>query len=124
MPQSPFGRHLGIELVDIGDERATAVLEVSPEVSNAQGGLHGGAVATLIDVVSGTAALFGDGRGLRRRSTVSMTVQFLDTVASGRATAEAVVIRRGRSISVCEVRVRDDEQRLVATALVTYRINS
>jgi acyl-CoA thioesterase len=124
IPTSPFARHIGIALDSVGDERATASVSVAPDVMNAQGGLHGGVVATLIDFVSGNAAIFANGGTIRRRSTVSMTVQYLDGVKSGRVEAEAVVVRRGRSLSVCEVRVRDDRGKLVATALVTYRIDS
>jgi uncharacterized protein (TIGR00369 family) len=123
-PPSPLAVTMGIQLVSVGDERSIATLETAPEIANAKGGLHGGGVATLIDFVSGTAVMLGDGGPVTRPlSTVSMTVQFLDQVRTGSVRAEAVVIRRGRSLSVCEVRVHDDQGRLVATGLVTYRIN-
>jgi uncharacterized protein (TIGR00369 family) len=125
LPTSPFARTIGIELLTVGDERATASLTTNPAIANAQGGLHGGGVAALIDFASGTAVMVGDGGpATRPRSTVSMTVQYLEGVRSGTVVAEGIVIRRGRSLCVCEVRVHDDRDRLVATALVTYRMNS
>lgn len=121
---SPLERLLGISLVKVEAESATLQLDVAPDVINRQGGLHGGAVSTLIDIAGATAVLYGNGGAMRRNATVSMTVQFLEAVRDGTVLAHAQVIRRGAAISVAEVRVSDEQHRLVATALVTYRLNS
>jgi uncharacterized protein (TIGR00369 family) len=123
MQWSPLAHAIGVEVVDIGDEQATLSVDVRPDNRNRFGHLHGGAVATLIDAAGGVAALYGDDRGMRRSSTVSMTVQFLD-IAEGRVEARAEVIRRGGRLTVCEVKVRDARAVLVATGLVTLRIDS
>jgi uncharacterized protein (TIGR00369 family) len=114
---------LGISLVAVGAESATLRLDVGPDVINRQGGLHGGAVSALIDIAGATAALYGNGGEMRRNATVSMTVQFLEAVLDGTVLAHASVIRRGAAITVADVKVTDDRDRLVATALMTYRLN-
>ena len=62
---------------------------------------------------------------VRRGTTVGFTVNYL---AAGRGTdliAEGRVINRGKSLCVCEVKVygAGEEGALVASALVTYKID-
>jgi len=52
----PLARHLGITLFDIGDGYAEGTMEVKPELLNAYGITHGGAVFALADAVFGAAS--------------------------------------------------------------------
>jgi uncharacterized protein (TIGR00369 family) len=122
--ESPLGFTLDVRLLGFGPERVSLQMPIRPDISDHHGMLHGGAVAALIDMAAGTAVLFGDGGGMRKNGTVAMTVQLLEEVRLGDVLAEAVVLRRGRTLCLCEVKVTDDSDRLVATGLVTYRIDS
>ncbi len=52
----PFLRHLGIELAALGPGWAEMVLPVGPLLGQAEGFVHAGAVATMADHASGSAA--------------------------------------------------------------------
>jgi len=52
--------------------------------------------------------------------TVEMKINFLAPVESGRLTAKAQIVHKGKTISVSDVEVKDHNGRLVAKSLVTY----
>ena len=83
-------------------------------------------IATLIDIATGAAvhSLLKAGQGF---TTLTLEVKYhrAVTVSSGRLTAKAEVIARGREIVTAEARVIDVNERLFATAtstLMTFRL--
>ncbi len=46
---SPFGRHIGVEILEAEDGFARIRLPYRPEITNPAGKLHGGAIATAAD---------------------------------------------------------------------------
>lgn len=126
LKHSPFVGHLGIELREIEDDRVVLALPFSEEVVTVGDVVHGGAISTLIDTAAMAAAWSAiEFEEPPRGTTVGLSVDFL---SAGRATellAEALVLRRGSSLSFCEVKVRPaagDE--LIASGLVTYKLGS
>lgn len=122
---SPFARHLGIELREIGDDRALLALPFATEVVTIGDTVHGGAVSSLIDVAAVAAAWsaveFDEEPPLG--ATVGLTVDFLAAGRDQELLAAAEVLRRGSSLCFCEVKVRGaEDDRLVATGLVTYKL--
>lgn len=110
--------HLAMRDVDIPEGADLAmILPVNPRVTNLRGGLQGGLIATLIDVVAGRAAgqALADGDSA---ATADMNVKFLSAVTVGPAHATARVLRRGRTLVVVQVDVRD-EGRDVLAAIAT-----
>jgi uncharacterized protein (TIGR00369 family) len=122
IPASPLARHLGIELDTLEPDRAKLVLPFAEHVVTMGDVVHGGAIGALIDTTATAAAWSVDEvPESLAGATVSMTVDF---VAAGRGkdlTAEALVVRRGRSLCFCEVTVTEPGDRVVAKGLVTYR---
>lgn len=52
----PLARHLGINILEIGDGYAMATMEIKPELLNGKGITHGAAIFALADVVFGAAS--------------------------------------------------------------------
>jgi uncharacterized protein (TIGR00369 family) len=98
-------------------------LDVTPEVMNGSGMLHGGVTATLIDVVAGTALFRGDDV-YERSSTTEMQISFLDAARVGPVRAAAEVLRWGGRTAVVRVEVHDTgaENLHVATATLTFAV--
>ena len=98
-------------------------LDVTPEVMNGSGMLHGGVMATLIDVVAGTALFRGDDI-YERSSTTEMQISFLDAARVGPVRAVAHVLRWGGRTAVVRVEVHDigAEDLHVATATLTFAV--
>ncbi len=81
-------------------------LDVDAKVKNPRGGLQGGLIAALVDIVAGRAVVEGGGP-YASVATADLDVHFLRGVTGGPARAEATVVRRGRTLAVVTVDVTD-----------------
>jgi uncharacterized protein (TIGR00369 family) len=123
IPQSPFAAQLGIELEQIGDGRAVLRMPFDHSRTTFRDIVHGGAIATLIDVATMAAAWAGAPMPDKLRGvTVSMSTQFLDAARAEDLVAEGRVVRRGATLTACDVEVRGADGRPVARALATYKV--
>lgn len=116
----PFLELLGVKGERFERGRTGLVLDVRPELTNHFGNVHGGAVATLLDVAMASAArtLLPEGDGV---VTVSMTMNFLRG-GQGRLSASGAVQQAGRSLIFCSGEVRDEAGELVATSIGTFKV--
>jgi uncharacterized protein (TIGR00369 family) len=123
LPTSPFVGHLGMRLVDVQPGRATLALPFAPELITMAGVVHGGAIASLIDV-AGMVAAWSDAEvtGNPRGSTVALTVNYLAPANNEDLQATATVLRRGRSLVYLDIEVHGASGNLVAKGLATYKI--
>ena len=98
-------------------------MAVTPRVVNSSGVLQGGLMATLIDLVAGTALLRGE--LLQQRGTTSeFHISFLAAARVGPVRATAHILRRGRRSAVVRVDVHDRGagDLHVATATLTFSL--
>ncbi len=111
-----FNFHNGIKLKELRDNYASCTVELTPEVINPQGLAHGGIVFSICDVAAGFAAASID----RRLVTQGATISYLRPALLGSTlTAKAEPIKLGKTISVVEVRVTDEQDRLIAQGTFT-----
>ena len=115
----PFARLLELELESIDSGTAILALNVRKELTQNQGVVHGGAIASLIDTATAFAIL-SLLTPKERVTTVDLTISYLRPLRTGRLRAVAKVIRAGRRIFVVTAEVFDDEGKLATTALSTY----
>ena len=111
---------IGIEWLDIGLERVVARIPVDGN-TQVYGQLHGGATAALCESVGsiGTAVA----TGLEKIVVgVQLSVNHLRAVSAGFITATGVPLRVGRTLALWDMRVHDDEGRLIASATLTVAI--
>ena len=114
-------RFLGIRLVAAEPRRVVLSFRAREHHLQAHRVVHGGVMATLADTAGGLATYMSIPPGTRV-ATVEMKINFLEAVEKGTVTAEARVIRCGRNFSVVDCDVRDETERLVAKALMTFAI--
>ncbi len=106
-----------MEILDLQSGHAVIRLRFGDHLRNSSGGMHGGAIASLIDSAGGLAA-----RTLTYPTpvaTVEFKGNFLAPIRRGAVVANGKVIHTGRRIAVSEVVVRDERDRPVARGLVT-----
>ena len=121
---SPFGKLLGFETERVEVDHVRVRMPFRPELTTLGEVVHGGAIGSLIDVAATAAAWASPAASLQGRgSTVGYTVNFLAPALGRELVADARVVQRGRSLSICEVAVADSEGSAVALALVTYRLS-
>jgi acyl-CoA thioesterase len=117
----PLLHFLGAGLIDERDPAKGILLVTTSGALNAAGWLHGGAIATVLDVaayLAVTEALAADEEAM----THGFSASYLAGVTVGeelRATAR--VLRRGRHIAFIAAELRTND-RLIATATVTKSI--
>ncbi len=114
-------RFLGIRLVAAEPGRVVLSFRARAHHLQAHRVVHGGVMATLADTAGGLATYMSIPPGTRV-ATVEMKINFLEAVEKGTVTAEARVIRCGRNFSVVDCDVRDEADRLVSKALMTFAI--
>jgi acyl-CoA thioesterase len=115
MAEMPIMRFLGIRAnVSRDDDVYVSELEVTPATLNFLGIAHGAAIAALIDHAGGYGAKVLTGRG---GPTSDMHIRYLGAATEGSVLrAESRVQRAGRTLIVMDVRVTDQDGRLVAVA--------
>lgn len=116
---TPLHRLLGIAFRRVDDELVVCEMPAREQAFNSSGNLHGGALATLIDVCGGTAAALNSSFEPGRNTivTADMHVRYLGRARGEMVRAEAQVMRAGRQLVVVECRVLDDgDGRMIAFA--------
>jgi uncharacterized protein (TIGR00369 family) len=116
---SPIWKQLGMRLISMEPGHATMELRVRKQVTNTQGAVHGGAIATLADTAMG-AACWSTMEAGRPFATLDLRVSFLRSVISGRLLAEGVLVRTGKTARFAECTILDGDGILVARASCTF----
>ena len=116
--ETPIHKLLSINLDHVEKGWAVTSMPVAPEAFNSTGNLHGGAIATLIDVAAGSAAATAGTfiPGQNHLVTADLHIRYLGRPHGDRITADARVLRAGRQLIVVECRVTDLEARMIASA--------
>lgn len=105
LDHNPFVKFMRIEVPRLGKGYARFVLKVRPEFHNSQGFLQGGVITAVADEAV-AYALFSTVSEGEMINTVEMKINFLRPVKEGEIVAEAHITKRGRTISLGEVVVR------------------
>jgi uncharacterized protein (TIGR00369 family) len=116
--EAPLHKLLGLHITEIGPDQVVVEMPVRESAFNSTGNLHGGSLATLIDVAAGTAAAVGSGFQPGRQTivTADLHVRYLGRPKGDLVRAVAKVLKAGRQLVVVECQVSDDEGRVVAVS--------
>ena len=102
----PYGRWLGIELLELRAGYCRAALTLRPEMANFHGSPHGGAIFSLADFAFGGAC---NAHG-EPAVALTVTIQFHAPARVGRRlVAEARETRQGRRAGFYAMTVTDEE---------------
>lgn len=110
----------GLEVLEVEGGKARARIPVSEAVQNPLGALHGGAVATLVDVV-GTLAIMSADRDQRPGVSTDLNVSWCSPAPGGATVlVEATVLKSGRTLAFVQVDLRrENDGVLVAQGRMT-----
>ncbi len=110
--------YLPEDAADADKDCCRVTFEVTDMLRNPQGSLHGGVMATAMDISMGHLAKKVAGPG----ATIEMKIQFMRPVMEGRVTCEGRFIKKGRSISFMESRLTGADGKLAALATATWKM--
>ncbi|MBL8779660.1 MAG: PaaI family thioesterase [Alphaproteobacteria bacterium] len=123
VPPPPVGSLIGVNGFTAEKGKVTMGFDPAEFHYNALGTVHGGVIATVIDMVLGSAvhSTLKAGQGF---TTLTLELKYhrAVTAKSGRLTAVAEVVTRGREIVTAEAKLIDKNDRLFANATSTLMI--
>ena len=121
---SPFVLHLGMRLERIEPDHAALAMPYRDELATINDVVHGGALSALVDTAAMAASWSAHDAsgGELRGTTVGLSVNFVTAARGSQVTAEARVLRRGKSLCFVDVDVTDADGGLVAKGIVTYKL--
>jgi uncharacterized protein (TIGR00369 family) len=111
-------RFLGLSISYPDDESCVVEFDVHDYMFNPQGSLHGGVIATVLDISMGHLLTRVVGRGM----TLQMETKFLRPARAGRLRAVGRFLKKGKSINYLETRLTDAEGSLLAVANSTWQL--
>lgn len=116
--RTPLHSLLGLRMTPSADGVVAVEMPVAEAAFNQTGNLHGGAIATLIDVACGSAAARSSSfePGKNTLVTADLHVRYLGRPKGDAVRAEARVMRSGRQLVVVECRVLDPLENVIACA--------
>ena len=117
--QEPFAKKFGLILVDLDEGYSKVEMSFTPDMENIFGLAHGGALFALIDEAFETAS---NSHGTMAVA-LSMNITYVSSPSPGaRLTAEAREFHRTQRTAVYDIKVADDQHRLIASCqALVYR---
>jgi uncharacterized protein (TIGR00369 family) len=103
------------------DSHDTVRLEVRPELINPAGLLSGPVAYAMVDYSMGSA-LWKDLEPDERIATINISINYLRTAREGDVVCTSRVDRRNDRVAVLSSEVRDDDGRMLATAIGSFSI--
>ncbi len=108
--QDRFARHIGIELIKVEAGKAWAKLDIQPCHMNGAKTVHGGAIFTLADFAFAVAS---NSHGSLAMG-INTSTNFINPATSGTLFAAAEEISLNNKLGTYQVRVTDQNDRLIA----------
>ncbi len=126
IPEDFFDREsldktLGIQYEAFGADRVVATMPVTPVVHQPHGYLHGGASVVLAESVASVGAHLSSAAD-KVAFGLEINANHLRPVKDGMLRAIGTPLHKGRTTQVWEVRIEDEEERLVCISRCTIAL--
>jgi uncharacterized protein (TIGR00369 family) len=108
---SHFDELIGLTLVEATPDGVTATFEITPQLQQPYGILHGGVLCSVVESVGSISGAVWSGGAVVGTSNHT---NFLKATRSGTLTARSTPVHRGKSQQLWEVEITDEQDRLVA----------
>jgi 1,4-dihydroxy-2-naphthoyl-CoA hydrolase len=117
-----LAKHLGIEMRELTPERVVATMPVDDRTRQPFGILHGGASVALAETVASLGATMNVDLEAFYVVGVEINANHIRAMRDGVVTGTATPIHRGRSTQVWEVRIVDEQNRIVCVSRCTLAV--
>jgi 1,4-dihydroxy-2-naphthoyl-CoA hydrolase len=112
----------GLEILSADHETVRGVVSVRDELKQPAGLVHGGVYASIAESLASLGTAFQvvpDGKVVMG---LANSTNFMRPITGGTIHGEAVVLHRGRTTWVWDVRITDDDGRLCAVTRMTVAV--
>ncbi len=113
---------LEIKYIDAGEDFLTATMPVNPRVHQPMGLLHGGASVALAESVGSAASLLLVNPEKQEVRGIEISANHLRSKRDGIVTGTARIIHQGRSLHLWEIRITDEQDRLISICKLTNMV--
>lgn len=115
---------LGFKLIAWKQGYSKLEMPVRPEHRNTVGYLHGGVIASLLDIAGAVAGSFGISEKFVS-VTINLNCNYMSPLQGNRVIAEGELVRTTNTLFFAQAKILDaDNKRLCATATGTYKRQS
>lgn len=122
MRQSNMAEHIGLEFTELGPDFLKAKIPVDHRTNQPYGILHGGASCVLAETLGsiGSALVIDTEKFIC--VGLEINANHIRSVSEGFVTGTATPIHLGRSTHVWDIRLHDDQQKLICISRLTVAI--
>lgn len=113
---------LEIEYIDAGEDFLTAKMPVNSRVHQPMGLLHGGASVALAESVGSAASIMFVNPERQEVRGIEISANHLKSKKEGVVYGTARIIHKGASIHLWEIKITDEEGRLISLCKLTNMI--
>jgi uncharacterized protein (TIGR00369 family) len=113
---------LEIEYIDAGEDFLTAKMPVNPRVHQPMGLLHGGASVALAESVGSAASIMFVNPEKQEVRGIEISANHLRSKREGTVYATARIVHKGRSLHLWEIKIVDEEDRLISLCKLTNMV--
>ena len=112
--QNTLMQTLGIEFLEASQDRVVATMPVTPRVHQPDGVLHGGASVALAETVGSFASFLNIDREKQMVRGLEISANHLRGKSDGLITATARPLHKGKTTHLWEIRIEDEDHKLIS----------
>ncbi|MBB6446225.1 PaaI family thioesterase [Bacillus benzoevorans] len=117
--ECPFDAFLKVKHEKISETNLKVTMPIEPLYLNSIGVVHGGVICSLADIAMGN--IFGaDANNNQKMVTVDMNTTFLKQAKGKFLIADAVLIKKGKTLNHIDCLIYNDQNELVAKATAIF----
>ena len=113
---------LGIEMVQIEKDKVVATMPVNENTRQPFGYLHGGASVALAETVASVGSVAQIDQEKEICFGLEINANHIRAKREGIVTAKATLLHRGKSTMVWDIKIADEEERLICVSRCTVSI--
>lgn len=113
---------LGIEFKEISEGKVIATMPVDDRTRQPAGLLHGGASVVLAETVASVGGFHLVDSNSEAVVGLEINANHIRGIRSGVVIAEGNILHRGRTTQIWEIKIRDEEDKLICVSRCTLAI--
>ncbi len=115
---------LDIKFIDVEENKVVATMPVTSKVHQPDGVLHGGATVALAETVGSYAAFLSVDKDTQMVRGIEISANHVKSIKEGLVIATATPIHKGRTTQLWEIRIVDEEDKLISICKLTTMVLS
>lgn len=115
-------RFLGIQIESVNEDKAVISMQVTPRVHQYIGIMNGGVSLLLAETAASIGAVLKSDLTKFAPVGIEINANHLRAVSRGKVTVEATSLYHGRTISVWQIEIKDERQRLICISRCTIAL--